>query len=197
MPPVTITGLDHLVLTVADVDQSIAFYQRVLGMQPVGFGQGRRALTFGPSKINLHQAGHELTPHAARPAPGTADLCLVTSTPLDAVVAHLAASGVAVEEGPVPRTGAQGPMTSVYIRDPDHNSDRDRQLPGLAQGTRNPVGSYAYRRVSIRRQPEGVDGRAAAAGRRHRAPGRQPGGPGLREHRVRFLPGHRPRLAGR
>jgi catechol 2,3-dioxygenase-like lactoylglutathione lyase family enzyme len=121
VPPVTITGLDHLVLTVTDLDQTIAFYQRVLGMQPVTFGRGRRALAFGPSKINLHQAGHEFTPHAARPAPGTADLCLVTSTSLDDVVVHLAAAGVTIEEGPVLRTGARGPMTSVYIRDPDQN----------------------------------------------------------------------------
>jgi catechol 2,3-dioxygenase-like lactoylglutathione lyase family enzyme len=121
VPPVTITGLDHLVLTVADLDRTIRFYQRILGMRPVTFGHGRRALAFGPSKINLHQAGHEFSPRAAHPAPGSADLCLVTSTPLDAVLAHLAAAGVPVEEGPVPRTGAQGPMTSVYIRDPDQN----------------------------------------------------------------------------
>jgi catechol 2,3-dioxygenase-like lactoylglutathione lyase family enzyme len=121
VPPVTITGLDHLVLTVTDVDRTIAFYQQVLGMEPVTFGQGRRALAFGRSKINLHQAGHEFEPHAAHPAPGTADLCLVTSTLLDDVVVHLAAAGVAIEEGPVLRTGARGPMTSVYIRDPDQN----------------------------------------------------------------------------
>jgi catechol 2,3-dioxygenase-like lactoylglutathione lyase family enzyme len=119
--PVTITGLDHLVLTVADIDRTIAFYQQVLGMRPVTFGHGRRALAFGPSKINLHQAGHEFSPRAAHPVPGSADLCLVTSTPLDAVLAQLAAAGVPVEEGPVPRTGAQGPMTSVYLRDPDQN----------------------------------------------------------------------------
>jgi catechol 2,3-dioxygenase-like lactoylglutathione lyase family enzyme len=120
-PPVIITGLDHLVLTVTDLDQTIAFYQRVLGMRPVTFGPGRRALAFGPSKINLHQAGHEFAPRAAHPVPGSADLCLVTSTPLDEVIGHLAATGVTVEEGPVPRTGALGPMTSVYIRDPDQN----------------------------------------------------------------------------
>ena len=130
MPPVAITGLDHLVLTVANLDQTIAFYQRVLGMRPVTFGPGRHALAFGPSKINLHQAGHEFAPHAAHPAPGTADLCLVTSSPLDTVVAHLAALGVAVEEGPVPRTGAQGPMTSVYIRDPDQNLIEIASYPG-------------------------------------------------------------------
>lgn len=129
-PPVAITGLDHLVLTVADLNRTIAFYQQVLGMQPITFGQGRRALAFGPSKINLHQAGHEFGPHAACPVPGSADLCLVTSTPLDEVVAHLAATGVTVEEGPVPRTGAQGPMTSVYIRDPDQNLIELASYPG-------------------------------------------------------------------
>jgi catechol 2,3-dioxygenase-like lactoylglutathione lyase family enzyme len=106
---------------VTDLDQTIAFYQRVLGMRPVTFGPGRRALAFGSSKINLHQAGHEFAPRAAHPVPGSADLCLVTSTPLDEVIGHLAATGVMVEEGPVPRTGALGPMTSVYIRDPDQN----------------------------------------------------------------------------
>ena len=125
-----LSGLDHLVLTVADLDQTIAFYQRVLGMQPVTFGQGRRALAFGPSKINLHQAGHEFDPKAAHPVPGSADLCLVTSTPLDEVIAHLAATGVMVEEGPVPRTGALGPMTSVYIRDPDQNLIEIASYPG-------------------------------------------------------------------
>lgn len=121
MPPVTISHLDHLVLTVTDVDRAAGFYQRVLGMHPVTFGAGRRALEFGPSKINLHQAGQELTPHAARPIPGSADLCLVTTAPSGQVLAHLDAQQVGVEEGPVPRTGARGPITSIYIRDPDGN----------------------------------------------------------------------------
>ena len=121
MSPVAITGLDHLVLTVTDLDQTAAFYQRVLGMRPVTFGAGRRALEFGTSKINLHQAGQEHTPHAARPAPGSADLCLITATPPGQVLAHLQAERVSVEEGPVARTGAQGPITSIYIRDPDGN----------------------------------------------------------------------------
>lgn len=116
-----IDRLDHLVLTVADVDRTVEFYQQALGMQPVTFGDSRRALTFGSSKINLHQAGREFSPHAARPTPGSADLCLVTTTPLDQVVGQLTRAGVDVEEGPVPRTGALGPMTSVYIRDPDDN----------------------------------------------------------------------------
>ena len=121
MPPVTITGLDHVVLTVTDLDRTIAFYQQVLGMQPVTFGQGRRALAFGRSKINLHQAGREFEPKAARPVPGSGDLCFITRTPLDEVQRHLAAEGVPVEEGPVRRTGALGPIESVYLRDPDGN----------------------------------------------------------------------------
>lgn len=120
-PPVTISHLDHLVLTVADMDRTTRFYQQVLGMRPVTFGGGRRALEFGPSKINLHQAGQEITPHAARPDPGSADLCLITTAPPEQVLAHLDAEQVSVEEGPVARTGAQGPITSIYIRDPDGN----------------------------------------------------------------------------
>ncbi|HEY3686943.1 MAG TPA: VOC family protein [Streptosporangiaceae bacterium] len=116
-----IDRLDHLVLTVADLDVSIDFYTRVLGMRAVTFGDGRHALRFGRSKINLHVAGREFEPKAARPTPGSADLCLVTADPPDQVVADLAEHGVAVEEGPVPRTGALGEMTSVYIRDPDAN----------------------------------------------------------------------------
>jgi catechol 2,3-dioxygenase-like lactoylglutathione lyase family enzyme len=118
---VRIDRIDHLVLTVADVDQTVDFYVRVLGMEPVTFGAGRRALRFGRQKLNLHQAGRELEPKARRPTPGSADLCLVTTTPLDRVVDHLRARGVAVEEGPVARTGATGPITSVYFRDPDGN----------------------------------------------------------------------------
>jgi catechol 2,3-dioxygenase-like lactoylglutathione lyase family enzyme len=120
-PGIAISGLDHLVLTVTDVERTIAFYQRVLGMRPVTFGNGRRALAFGNSKINLHPAGRELLPHAARPTPGSADLCLVTETPQEQVLAHLAACGTPLEEGPVPRTGALGPILSTYLRDPDGN----------------------------------------------------------------------------
>jgi catechol 2,3-dioxygenase-like lactoylglutathione lyase family enzyme len=118
---VRIDRIDHLVLTVADLDQTMNFYVRVLGMEPVTFGAGRRALRFGRHKLNLHQAGRELEPKARRPTPGSADLCLVTTTPLDRVLGHLRAHGVPVEEGPVPRTGATGPITSVYLRDPDGN----------------------------------------------------------------------------
>lgn len=116
-----IKSLDHLVLTVADIDASCAFYQRVLGMQVVSFGAGRKALAFGTQKINLHQHGHEFEPKAERPTPGSADLCFVAATPLAEVMAHLRKCGVDVLEGPIPRTGARGPIMSVYFRDPDRN----------------------------------------------------------------------------
>lgn len=116
-----IDSLDHLVLTVADIEASCAFYSRVLGMEVVAFGQGRKALAFGAQKINLHQAGKEFEPKAQRPTPGSADLCFLTSVPLAEVQAHLATCGVTVTEGPVQRTGAQGPILSVYFRDPDLN----------------------------------------------------------------------------
>lgn len=116
-----IDSLDHLVLTVADVEASLAFYTRVLGMEAVTFAGGRKALAFGAQKINLHHAGREFEPKAARPTPGSADLCLLTALPLDQVLAHLAAQEVPVIEGPVRRTGATGPILSVYFRDPDGN----------------------------------------------------------------------------
>jgi catechol 2,3-dioxygenase-like lactoylglutathione lyase family enzyme len=116
-----ITALDHLVLTVADVAATCAFYQRVLGLSVVTFGQGRMALSFGQQKINLHQAGHEFEPKAARPSAGSADFCLITEQPLDKVIEKLQRENVALVLGPVPRTGAKGPMQSVYFRDPDGN----------------------------------------------------------------------------
>jgi len=114
-------AIDHLVLTVRDIPASIAFYTRVLGMREVIFGDNRRALAFGRSKLNLHQAGNEFEPKAARPIPGAIDICLLTRTPIAAVMQHLAALQVAVEAGPIQRTGAQGPILSVYVRDPDGN----------------------------------------------------------------------------
>jgi catechol 2,3-dioxygenase-like lactoylglutathione lyase family enzyme len=118
---VQIDRLDHLVLTVADIERTVDFYTRVLGMRAETFGQGRRALRFGRQKINLHQAGREFEPKAARPTPGSADLCFIADVPLDEVQQHLAACGAPVEEGPVDRTGATGPIRSVYLRDPDDN----------------------------------------------------------------------------
>ena len=108
-------------LTVADIDATVDFYQRVLGMEPITFKGGRRALAFGTSKINLHQVGHEFEPKAAHPSPGTADLCFIVDDPIDQVHADLTAQGIPIEEGPVERTGATGPILSLYLRDPDQN----------------------------------------------------------------------------
>lgn len=117
--------LDHLVLTVRDLSRTLAFYRDVLCMTPVEFtppgGAPRHALAYGSQKINLHQAGAEFEPKAEKPTPGSADLCFLSATPLDEWMAHLEAAGVVIEEGPVPRTGAQGPLVSIYLRDPDGN----------------------------------------------------------------------------
>ncbi|GAA6181144.1 VOC family protein [Shimia sp. NS0008-38b] len=118
---IKINRLDHLVLTVASIDATVAFYRDVLGFGVVAFGDGRLALSFGEQKINLHEAGREFEPKADRPTPGSADLCLIATTPLDAVVVHLQQKGVTIEEGPITRTGAMGPIQFVYFRDPDRN----------------------------------------------------------------------------
>ena len=115
-----ICSLDHLVLTVADLDATTGFYQRVLGMEAVEHA-GRWALKFGAQKINLHQRGHEFEPKAQLPTPSSGDLCFLTDVPLPEVLAHLRQCGVSIVEGPVGRTGAQGPILSVYFRDPDGN----------------------------------------------------------------------------
>lgn len=127
--------LDHFVLTVRDIDETIGFYQMVLGMAPVTFGAGRKALTFGQSKINLHSADAPIVPHANHPVPGSADLCFVTSDSIGSVIDHLCKLGVPVEDGPVQRTGALGPITSVYLRDPDGNliEISSYQHPGTSQ----------------------------------------------------------------
>lgn len=120
-----ITSLDHLVLTVASVDATCDFYSRCLGMEVVEFARtatgSRKALAFGSQKINLHEAGREFEPKALRPTAGSGDICLVAETPLSEVITHLGKSGVTIEEGPVRRTGATGPILSVYFRDPDSN----------------------------------------------------------------------------
>ncbi len=113
--------IDHLVLTVADIAQTCQFYSRVLGMRVERFGDGRVALHFGDQKINLHQIGKEFEPKALRPTVGSGDLCFITGTPIEQVMAHIQMCGVTLLEGPVPRTGALGAMTSVYFRDPDQN----------------------------------------------------------------------------
>lgn len=116
-----ILRLDHLVLTVADIEATCRFYERLLGMEVVTFSGGRKALAFGQQKINLHAHGREFEPKAGSPTPGSADLCLVTDVPSEEVLAHFRRCGVEILEGPVPRTGAVGPIRSLYFRDPDGN----------------------------------------------------------------------------
>ena len=116
-----INRLDHLVLTVADIERTVDFYQRVLGMQRIEFAGGRVALQCGVQKINLHQAGKEFEPKAERPIPGSADLCLIADTPLDKAIEHIRHEDVDIIEGPVERSGAQDRILSVYLRDPDGN----------------------------------------------------------------------------
>jgi catechol 2,3-dioxygenase-like lactoylglutathione lyase family enzyme len=116
-----IEKIDHLVLTVYDIEASCNFYTTVLGMEEVSFEQGRKAVAFGHYKINFHQAGQELEPGAWHPTPGSGDLCFTTKSPLDDVISHLQSCGVDIIEGPIKRSGATGLITSVYIRDPDQN----------------------------------------------------------------------------
>uniref|UniRef100_L7N3B1 Glyoxalase domain-containing protein 5 n=1 Tax=Xenopus tropicalis TaxID=8364 RepID=L7N3B1_XENTR len=120
-PPFCIQRLDHLVLTVHNLDKTINFYTKVLGMEATTFKGGRKALSFGMQKINLHEAGKEFEPKAAVPSPGSADLCLITRLISNKMYSMFPACGVPVEEGPVSRTGAVGEIISVYMRDPDHN----------------------------------------------------------------------------
>ena len=118
---IKIDAIDHLVLTVKSIDKTCEFYAQALGMQREDFGAGRVALKFGRQKFNLHEAGNEFEPKAASPTPGSADLCLITTSTIEEVSAHLSKCGVSIEQGPIARTGAVGPITSVYFRDPDNN----------------------------------------------------------------------------
>jgi catechol 2,3-dioxygenase-like lactoylglutathione lyase family enzyme len=118
---VKIDRIDHFVLTVASIDETCDFYQRVLGFVRHSPEGKPTSLSFGHQKINVHQASRTFDPKARRPTPGAADFCLVTPDPIDAVVEHLGQCGVTVEKGPIERTGAVGPMISVYFRDPDGN----------------------------------------------------------------------------
>lgn len=115
-----ILALDHLVLTVADIEATVSFYES-LGMRRETFGEGRIALRFGEQKLNLHQQGAEVSPHATVAAPGSADLCFLIGDPIGEILDALGGEGIAVELGPVKRTGATSPIVSVYIRDPDGN----------------------------------------------------------------------------
>lgn len=120
-----VRALDHLVLTVKSIPETVRFYTQVLGMRgeqfPTSDGTRRWALLFGQSKINLHQHGREFSPAAGNARPGTADLCFLTDAPIDAWVRHLTTHQVLIEEGPIEKTGAIGPIVSVYLRDPDNN----------------------------------------------------------------------------
>lgn len=118
---IKVSHLDHLVLTVADIAASKAFYARVLGMTPVVFADGRHAVHFGNQKINLHEPGRDPFLEAKVQVPGAGDLCFIVETPLDDVIAHLKREGVEIIEGPVEKTGATGPIRSVYFRDLDDN----------------------------------------------------------------------------
>jgi len=118
---ITIDRLDHLVLTVADVERSVAFYEAVLGMTTRRDPGRPVSVHFGHQKINLHQIGRTIDPRAKAPTPGSGDLCLITEVPIDDVVGHLRNQGIAIEVGPIERTGATGPILSVYFRDPDEN----------------------------------------------------------------------------
>lgn len=119
--PFTIDRVDHFVLTVADIDATCDFYETALGMTRETFAGGRTALSFGRQKINLHPAAEPYDPHADNPVPGAADFCLITETPVTEVKAHLEKLGIDVIIGPTPKTGATGPITSVYFRDPSGN----------------------------------------------------------------------------
>ena len=116
-----ISHLDHLVLTVADIEISCQFYQSALKFEVITFGENRKALQFGSQKINLHQVGKEFEPKAFRPTSGSADLCFIAETPLKDVIAHLHALNIEIVEGPIERTGAIGKILSIYLRDPDQN----------------------------------------------------------------------------
>ena len=116
-----ISHLDHLVLTVAEIEATCNFYQHVLNFEVIEFGENRKALKFGAQKINLHQTGHEFEPKAAFPTQGSADLCFISETPIEHIIQQLKQLHIDIEQGPIQRTGAMGSILSVYIRDPDHN----------------------------------------------------------------------------
>ncbi|KAF6090492.1 glyoxalase domain containing 5 [Phyllostomus discolor] len=119
--PCLIQRLDHIVMTVKSIKDTTMFYSKILGMEIITFKGDRKALCFGDHKFNLHEVGKEFEPKAAHPVPGSLDICLITEAPLEEMIQHLKACDVPIEEGPVPRTGAKGPIMSIYFRDPDRN----------------------------------------------------------------------------
>ncbi len=116
-----ITTIDHLVITVNNIEASCTFYKNVLGLEVLSFEGGRKALRIGNQKINLHEAGKELSPCARHPTPGSADLCFITPQPIENYMDHLQKNGISIELGPVKRSGVLGAINSVYFRDPDQN----------------------------------------------------------------------------
>jgi catechol 2,3-dioxygenase-like lactoylglutathione lyase family enzyme len=116
-----ISGIDHVVLTVKDIDATVKFYESVMGMTKEAFGEGRIALKFGDQKINLHEYGNEFEPKAKIPTPGSEDLCFITAIDLEKSVSHIESHGVEIIEGPIEKIGARGKMRSIYFRDPDGN----------------------------------------------------------------------------
>lgn len=115
-----IDSVDHIVFTVASIDRTVEFYSR-LGMGVETFGAGRKALTFGKQKINLHEKGKEFEPKAASPTPGAIDICFISKIPVESLKKTLESRGITIIEGPIKRTGAVGPILSIYFRDPDNN----------------------------------------------------------------------------
>ena len=118
---ISIENIDHIVLTVKDIQRTCKFYIEALGMNVIEFGNGRKALKFGKQKINLHEYGKEFEPKAVSAAPGTTDICLITDTPISIFISHLEKKGIDIIDGPVERTGAKGKIESIYFRDPDGN----------------------------------------------------------------------------
>ena len=116
-----VSKLDHFIITANNLEKTIDFYSRILGMEQQTYSDGRKALIFGDQKINLHEAGKEFKPHAQNPLPGSADLCFITRTPMQQVISHLTTCNVSIIEGPLEKSGASGPLLSIYIRDPDNN----------------------------------------------------------------------------
>ncbi|MEW8243413.1 MAG: VOC family protein [Candidatus Thiodiazotropha sp.] len=124
-----INRIDHIVLTVKDIEETVGFYESVIGMTRETFGEGRMALRFGRQKINLHQFNKEFEPKACLPTPGSADICFITETDLEEAMSHVKAKGVEILEGPIKRTGATGAILSFYFRDPDGNLIEVSQYP--------------------------------------------------------------------
>jgi catechol 2,3-dioxygenase-like lactoylglutathione lyase family enzyme len=121
MQNIQVSHIEHIVLTVKNIEETLEFYNSVLGMEIITFGEGRKALKFGIHKINLHDAGNEFTPKAASPVPGSADICFISHVPINRIVQELKNKKVEIIEGPVEKTGAAGKIVSVYFRDPDGN----------------------------------------------------------------------------